>query len=202
MAHFGDCCDPFMRLRMASNGYEAISVCHGDAASCVAASQYHSNVLPHAACCLRLASARFWYSRYLVCSCDCDFYFYVSFRIVCFALLCFCSAFVVLFARLSAHVTWQFVWSSHIWQNVAVCLSLCPSVPLYLYPQRLPLCVSQCVPHPCKFLYLSYVVDFRDLATNGSELRHVRGNCGSRVASSFFSACWSSRGRGRVNFFL
>lgn len=26
MAHFGDCCDPFMRLRMASNGYEAISV--------------------------------------------------------------------------------------------------------------------------------------------------------------------------------
>jgi len=26
MAHFGDCCDPFMRLRMASNGYEAISL--------------------------------------------------------------------------------------------------------------------------------------------------------------------------------
>jgi len=127
MAHFGDCCDPFMRLRMASNGYEAIlsvmaSQCPSFPASCFSAFRW-SRPVPACVSCP-------CYSRYLVCSCDCDFYFCCSLRFVCFALLCF--ALLVLFARLSAHVTWQFVWSSHIWGkcrrlsvHISVCVCVC-----------------------------------------------------------------------------
>lgn len=111
-----------------------LSVCHGDAASCVAAAAAASQ-RPAACRMPSPASPASCFSAFLVLtifSLQLRLRFlllrFVSSRFVCFALLCFCSAFVVLFARLSAHVTWQFVCSSHIWQNVAVCLSLSPTV--------------------------------------------------------------------------
>lgn len=106
MAHFGDCCDPFMRLRMASNGYEAISL----------SSPRHPPFLrtriririlpwvpaPSALCVLRPVSLVLCpeslcstdSSRYLVCSCDCDFYFCFAFAAAAAAgLLAFCLSF-------------------------------------------------------------------------------------------------------------
>lgn len=146
MAHFGDCCDPFMRLRMASNGYEAISVCHGDAASCVAASPRP------AACRMPSASPASCFSAFLVLtifSLQLRLRFlllrFVSFRLLCFALLLlrfrctFCSAFrscylaVCLLLAYLAKCRRLSVPQSHC---LSPCVSLCVHVSL---------CVPVCV---------------------------------------------------------
>lgn len=105
--------------------------------------------MPHAAYLLRplrLASARFWYSRYLVCSCDCDFYFYVSFRLVSFALLCSALLYSA-FAPLSLYFLLGFplmllgsLFAPRIFGKMSP--SVCPSVPL---SHCLSPCVSPCM---------------------------------------------------------
>jgi len=139
MAHFGDCCDPFMCLRMASNGYEAISLSSPRV--------LRTRVLPLGAELVPWSwIASFWVldSRLTI--------FSLQLRLRFLLLLCSWLSLVFL-GLLAAYL-----------ENVAAS------------PNAIQMCVPVCICVLCKFLYLSLVVDFSDLAPKFRGMEN--GACG------------------------